>query len=231
MTLAQFISLHDNQPVDVDGEFGAQCWDLVELYAEQVLGVPRAPWAITLGPNGDAHEAWTVFDAHMQEFFDKIPTGQQQPGDINVYDAKPGFPAGHICIDLGGGNVFQQNAPIEGSPAHTGARATSYLLGSLRLKEIAMGVTIVGTPASVSWGEGRIDVFAKGSDGGLWHKWFDQNGWSVWEKLPGGIKDSPSAASWTTGRLDVFGTGEVGDLYHWWFDSKWNGPESLGQPE
>lgn len=134
MNLDQFIKTYTNQFIDVDKEFGPQCWDLVELYAE-LLRVPKEPWAITLGLDGAAHEAWTVFDAHMQRWFDKIPVGQQQRGDINVYGPKPGFLAGHICIELGNGTVFQQNATIEGSPAHVEARGTSYFLGSLRLKE------------------------------------------------------------------------------------------------
>lgn len=107
-------------------------------------------------------------------------------------------------------------------------------VGQVLQGEIAMGVTIEGIPASVSWGEDRIDVFAKGTDGGLWHKFFDQNGWSKdWEKLPGGVKELGSVSSWAVGRLDIFGTGEgeggAGVLYHWWLqpDGKW-GLENLG---
>lgn len=134
MNLDQFVSTYDGRFIDVDKAYGPQCWDLVELYAEQVLAVPKEPWAITLGPNEDAYEAWTVFDAHMQRNFDKIGVGQQQRGDINVYGPKPGYPEGHICIELGGGQVFQQNASQAGSPSHTETRATSYLLGALRKK-------------------------------------------------------------------------------------------------
>src|SRR4051812_1383946 len=97
-------SLILNQPngvngldVDLDKAFGAQCWDLAELYAE-MMGVPREPWAIPLGPNGWASEAWTYFDQspHMQKYFTKVATGQQQRGDINVYNGHGSFIEGHI---------------------------------------------------------------------------------------------------------------------------------------
>lgn len=141
MSIDNFITANNGKYIDVDGAYQAQCWDLVELYAEQVLGVPKEPWSITLGPNGVAYEAWTVFDAHMQRNFDKIPLGQQTRGDINVYGAKPGFPEGHICIDLGAGQVFQQNASQAGSPSHIETRAVSYLLGALRKKGTSMQLT------------------------------------------------------------------------------------------
>lgn len=134
-TLNQFIYINENKLVDVDKSYGAQCWDLVELYAEQVLQTPKEPWAITLGPDGAAREAWTVFDAHMQKYFDKIPKGQQKPGDINVYGPHGVFTEGHMAIELGNGDVFEQNADPDNSPAHTAIRAETYLLGSLRRKE------------------------------------------------------------------------------------------------
>lgn len=123
----------NNTFVNVDQVYGAQCWDLVELYAEK-LGVPKAPWAITLGPQLAAKEAWIVFDAHMQKYFVKIPKGQQQRGDINVYDGHGIYTEGHINIDLANGQVFEQNADPDHSPAHISTRATTYLLGSIRLK-------------------------------------------------------------------------------------------------
>lgn len=134
-SLNQFIYINEGKLVDVDKEYGAQCWDVVELYAEQVLNVPKEPWAITLGPELAAKEAWTVFDSHMQKYFDKIPKGQQQKGDINVYGPHGIYTEGHITIELGHGDVFEQNADPDHSPAHTSERATTYLLGSLRRKE------------------------------------------------------------------------------------------------
>lgn len=134
MSLNDFIAANNGKPVDVDHAYGAQCWDLVEAYAEQVLGTPKEPWAITLGPEQAAKEAWTVFDGHMLRNFDRIPAGQEQKGDISVYGPHGLYTEGHIAICIGNGQVFEQNADPDHSPAHVSTRATTYLLGSLRKK-------------------------------------------------------------------------------------------------
>jgi hypothetical protein len=38
-------------------------------------------------------------------------------------------------------------------------------------------ITFQGDPEAVTWGSGRIDVFAVGSDLAVWHKYFDAGGW------------------------------------------------------
>ena len=74
----------------------------------------------------------------------------------------------------------------------------------------------------------RIDLFVRGSDSALWHKWYDGNNWSNWESLGGVIDSAPSAASWAAGRFDVFGNHQ-GDLWHIWFtDGHWSSWENLG---
>lgn len=36
----------------------------------------------------------------------------------------------------------------------------------------SLGGTLTSAPAAVSWGPNRIDVFVKGTDNALWHKWW-----------------------------------------------------------
>jgi hypothetical protein len=82
-------------------------------------------------------------------------------------------------------------------------------------------------PAAVSWGPGRIDLFVRGTDSNLWHKWYS-GGWSGWENLGGPIASAPTAASWGSGRLDVFAVGPAGSVVHKFYDgSWWSGFESL----
>src|SRR5579884_1839381 len=86
---------------------------------------------------------------------------------------------------------------------------------------------------AVSWGNDRIDIFARGSDNALWQEWFDGTTWHTWTRLGGDINSSPTVSTWGVGRLDVFSTGPAGDLQHYWYDSSSNGWqiwESLGQP-
>ena len=59
----------------------------------------------------------------------------------------------------------------------------------------SLGGTITAGPAVSSWAPGRLDVFAKGADNALWHKWCD-GGWHDWESLGGVIDNEPAAVSW-----------------------------------
>ena len=79
-------------------------------------------------------------------------------------------------------------------------------------------------------------MFALGSDGQLWHKFYneaDSPGWHDWEAFGGGgAVTSPTAISSVPGRIDVFATNAGGALIHWWYvdggTPDWNGPENMG---
>jgi hypothetical protein len=91
----------------------------------------------------------------------------------------------------------------------------------------SLGGTLTSDPAVASWSSGRLDVFVRGTDNALWHKWF-QNGWSGWESLGGLLTSGPAVAAWSAGRLDVFVRGTDNALWHKWFQNGWSGWESLG---
>jgi hypothetical protein len=84
-----------------------------------------------------------------------------------------------------------------------------------------------GSPAAVSWGSSRIDVFVGGGGSGLAHKSYNGR-WSGWEDLGGVLTSSPAVTSWGSGRLDVFGRGTDAQLWHIWFDGGWSSWEGLG---
>jgi hypothetical protein len=81
-----------------------------------------------------------------------------------------------------------------------------------------------------SWGSGRLDVFAWGSDRRLWHKWYDGGAWSSWQNLGGELTSDPTAVSWGDGRIDVFAKGGSDQLVHKWFTRSdgWSGWQDLG---
>lgn len=91
----------------------------------------------------------------------------------------------------------------------------------------SLGGVITSDPAAVSWGPQRLDVFARGTDDALWHRWFD-HGWHDWESLGGVLTSAPAASSWAAGRLDLFVRGTDRALWHKWFDGSWHEWESLG---
>ncbi len=91
----------------------------------------------------------------------------------------------------------------------------------------SLGGIITSGPDACSWEDGRLDVFARGTDNALWHKWYDGK-WNNWESLGGIITSDPSAACWGVGRIDVFARGTDNALWHKWFTGGWSGWESLG---
>jgi hypothetical protein len=85
------------------------------------------------------------------------------------------------------------------------------------------------SPAAVSWGANRLDVFGVGLDGGMYHNLWDGKAWGGWQSLGGTFTSSPAAVSWGVNRLDVFDVGLDGAMYHNLWDGKaWGGWQSLG---
>src|SRR5689334_22937212 len=92
-----------------------------------------------------------------------------------------------------------------------------------------LGGTISSAPAASSWGSKRLDVFARGPDGAMWHQWFD-SGWKGWESLGhpmhGVLKEAPAAVSWGDDRVDCFIRTQNDSMAHrYWNGEKWSGWE------
>jgi hypothetical protein len=82
--------------------------------------------------------------------------------------------------------------------------------------------TIASGPGVCSWASGRLDVFVRGTDGALYHKWYDGN-WSDYEQLGANpIAGDPAAVSWGNGRIDAFVRGTDDTLYLKWYDGNWH---------
>jgi hypothetical protein len=98
-----------------------------------------------------------------------------------------------------------------------------------------LGGYCTSRPTAVSWTLGRIDVFVRGGDAGLWHLSY-QDTWSNWTSISGNtsVQAEPEAISWGLNRLDVFVWGTDQSLLHKSLDgakSEWtpeNGFQNLG---
>ncbi len=92
-----------------------------------------------------------------------------------------------------------------------------------------LGQEISGTPAVVSWGQGRLDVFVHGTGHQVWYKSYDasKGGWNPpgeeWICLGGNILGSPSVASWGPGRLDIVVCGHHHAVWHRSYDKSRGG--------
>jgi SpoIID/LytB domain protein len=94
-----------------------------------------------------------------------------------------------------------------------------------------------GDPTIVSWAPGRLDVFARGSDGRLWQTFSTDGGasWSSWLKPIGDdgvLAGSPAASTRGPGRLDIWVTGTDNQIYQrFWDGVQWSsGWVGLGRP-
>jgi hypothetical protein len=91
----------------------------------------------------------------------------------------------------------------------------------------SLGGALSTAPDAASWATGRLDVFARGTDNSLLHRWY-AGGWSGSESLGGVLASGPGVVAWGPGRLDVFVQGSDHALWHRWYAGGWSGWESLG---
>lgn len=92
-----------------------------------------------------------------------------------------------------------------------------------------LGGILTSGPGSSSWGPNRLDVFVKGSDNAMYHKWWNGSRWSDFENLGGVLTSAPASVSWGPNRIDTFVRGTDNAMYHkWWNGSRWSDYENLG---
>jgi C1A family cysteine protease len=97
----------------------------------------------------------------------------------------------------------------------------------------SLGGQITTDPAVAQNHDGRLEVFARGTDNALWHNWQTSagGGWSGWASLGGQITTNPAGSRNADGRLEVFARGTDNALWHNWQTSAgggWSGWASLG---
>ncbi|MGP4052585.1 hypothetical protein [Streptomyces sp. 2A115] len=59
---------------------------------------------------------------------------------------------------------------------------------------------------------GRLEIFARGTDNAVWHRWQGGGGWNGegWVSLGGNMTSNVAAARNGAGRLEIFARGEDG---------------------
>jgi len=101
------------------------------------------------------------------------------------------------------------------------------------------GLTFEGSPTIAVNDDGRLEIFATGSDSALWHIWqVTPNGpWGAWASLgkpPGPVFiTTPLVSANDDGRLEAFVIGSDRALWHIWQTAPgapWGGWASLGGP-
>jgi C1A family cysteine protease len=81
--------------------------------------------------------------------------------------------------------------------------------------------------------DGRLELFVRGTDGAVWHKWqvAPNSSWSGWASEGGVITSNISVGQNADGRMELFVRGTDNALWHKWQtapNSGWSGWASLG---
>ncbi len=91
------------------------------------------------------------------------------------------------------------------------------------------GLPAAPPAAAVGRVTNRVDVFALGTDRGVYTKRWDGQQWSDWHDLGGVVTSGPAVSSWGPNNIDVFARGQDKALWHlWWDGTKWSHWEELG---
>jgi hypothetical protein len=92
-----------------------------------------------------------------------------------------------------------------------------------------IGGVATSAPAVASWGAGRLDVFVRGTDNALWHRWSESGQWSAWESLGGDLRSAPGAVASSNGHMEVAVRGTDDAVWHRWYsDGVWSAWDSFG---
>lgn len=117
VSYTDFKQSHIGRSFNIDGAFGAQCWDAYAKYCIY-LGVPYA----NCTTSGYAKDIWEARHRNgvLNHF---IEVAQPQPGDVAVFKNHGWTPDSHIAIydgDAGGGFGFFLSQNQGGTPAPGG---------------------------------------------------------------------------------------------------------------
>jgi len=154
-------------------------WHNWELVPNMNARITAAPSAVSWGPNridifarGEGADLihdwyggqWFGIDSQGGCIIGQPVTAAWKPGrlDVFVQDCNNSGPnVSHKWYDNNSWRSW------EGTPQQQTNRITTML-------------------GAVSWGNNRIDIFARAQDGTLIHQWYD-GGWNPWESLAGGV--------------------------------------------
>jgi CubicO group peptidase (beta-lactamase class C family) len=88
------------------------------------------------------------------------------------------------------------------------------------------GFKLGSSPAVLARGADFREVFARGEDGAVHHKFWDGSKWNGWFSLGGQIKGAPAVVEPTPGTMDIYVRGMDDALWQkWWDGNSWNPSE------
>lgn len=128
----------DGVGIDVDGQYGCQCWDLWSFYSTNLIGTEYNPTGTNWGGGCPSHPGYTCglwfgFDRSTLNRWYTPHNGTPQRGDVAIWDwGSPVGPNSHVAIvveDRGGSVYCMTQNP---GPSHYANLSKAGILGYLR---------------------------------------------------------------------------------------------------
>jgi hypothetical protein len=229
---AELLELVNNEPPDSSTTDGAFAFRATASF----FGATAPKWKSLPDPSKSQRSDpypldWDAANGGVGRFIWTDSQGNTYPdADVHLERSFPQIlPSSWMLLEASGvgSSVYQIARAVEKSlPDYNISGKTT----GLALKQPSLSLNGLSAPSVVSWAANRLDIFAIGLNGALYHRWWDGTNWNGPENLGGeGLINSPSAVSWAANRLDIFAVGSTGNLYHWaWNGTNWSGPENRG---
>ena len=186
---------------------GAELWNYTVKTGQYPGGCVRASPAVA---NGVVY-AGSAYAVNSEN-------GTLLQSDYNVYalDANNGTKLWNYTT---GGMVESSPAVVNGVVYIGSDDGNLYAFGNQSAGKWGPWTSLSGqftaSPAAVSWADGRIDLFGRGSDNALWWRNYSNSAWSSWTSLSGQLAPTtgPAVSSQREGQLDVFVIGSDNALW------------------
>lgn len=172
ITFTQWIDQTKNRFWDMDGAYGAQCWDLWAKYSMDMYGMSIQDCITPTGYAGGLYTSYPV-SARCEQVYERIPASGYQPvaGDVAIWGYGTYTPYTHVAIVAGNDGVKDGRIYVITQNPDTSALkwfTTVGLLGYLHPR--TMPKPDVGNPTGDN-NQGDPDT----ARGGAWIHWQGDN--------------------------------------------------------
>jgi len=194
-------------------------WPDIREWADLGGKMASSPVALTWGP-GRLDVFARGQDGHVYNKVWEQARGGWWPNQTGWADLGGTMADSPVAVAWGAGHI---DLVARGQDGHIYNKVWEQASGSWWPSQTGwsdLGGTMASSPVALTWGPGRLDVFARGQDGHVYSKVWEQSrgGWwpgqTAWSDLGGAMDDAPAAVAWGPGHIDLVARGKDGHVYN-----------------